>query len=295
MRIYFDTSVFNGIVDSPEASLLVEKLRSKYSVLLSSLNLGEMLQTTNPTRRLKLFIVASRVADGALTASNSLLLTPMQIIRNCLIEYTSNHKENDLFFVHDEIEKHPARRLLMNPSEVLDEVFVNETRNELSKVEPVHHRRLVEGREDFQIRMQDFQTGDKQVISRGRVSVLRHFLNDTSLLSSLINSLMDRFEEIEKKINGHELLILKRYDFIRYFAAVHLIEIYDRQIKQDKFGKRHNPGWADNNQIPYLAATDIFVTRDKNQLDRVRLVSRFGQRRVCVWSYDRMIKEVLLS
>lgn len=291
MRIYFDTSAINALADDSSKPSIVRKLTEEHEPLLSSLNLTEMIGTTDKSKRLKLLIVASRLSIMSGSPSRRLLVEYWNMQRRSLEAFVRGSDEINYF---KSLDNFPELFVLLDPYCVSDKTYTEILRAGSGGIEPWHHASMGSMRDESQETLKQFPHPDKAIIQRGRAAFLRYLVNDSSFLTDwMIGELAESdFAALSNKVAGRELEVLLALDAWRFSVASTILQIYDRLIKETGYGRKKNPGWADTKQSVYLAAADVFVTDDINQRNMLRLVARFGRTPRKIWSYHRLKTEL---
>jgi hypothetical protein len=69
------------------------------------------------------------------------------------------------------------------------------------------------------------------------------------------------------------------------FLIGYACAIYQRAVKRQGFGHKHNPGHLDLWSATYLPSCEIFITHDKRQRRALKIINRMNGRPARIVSY----------
>lgn len=159
MRIYFDTSAINAIAEDSAKPRVVGKLTAEHEPLLSSLALTEMVSTADRSKRLKLFIVASRLSSVSASPPRRLLVDVPDMLRRSLDAYVRGTDEINYFKSKEDF---PELFFLLDPYCVSDKTYTEITKEWSGGIEQRHHASMAKLRAESEETVRHFSSRVRQ-------------------------------------------------------------------------------------------------------------------------------------
>lgn len=242
MKCYFDTSIYNQILDDPNKDLIIAEIRKRDIVTIpSALNLCEILSTSNDDRKSLLIGIYDEIRDDyfPLKPYTWLLGEIVEAVENNIVNYEVNY--------HIEIDNETeeiCKKLTQNKEEELEEYiqgareYVQEKVKEIEIIDEDSYFAYIDGGNeiDFQVR--------------------------------LFNDLCQALKVEHNLIRDQIMVLIQHTQFPwKYFLDAYLYIFYRRPFRTEGYGSRSNPGVADLEHCVYLFWADIFVLRDSSFYD----------------------------
>jgi hypothetical protein len=238
-NVYFDTSIYNRLLDDPEKEWLVQQIRANNLIVIpSAVNLCELLMTSDPSRKADLIRTYDEIRNDffPLMPFTWLLKESVESVERGLDYWTFNYP------IDINLETENICRELMSNKGVKLETYI-------------------QGARDF---IQDVAKKEK--------------LADEFQYFDYINSengdriLLDMFDQIcgalSLSIQLSEALKLSivRSPFMpwKYYLEAYAYLFYRRAFPDRNYGKWSNPGDSDLEQCVYLFWAGKFIIEDAN-------------------------------
>ncbi|MEA2006252.1 MAG: hypothetical protein U9O50_08375 [Acidobacteriota bacterium] len=244
MNCYFDTSIYNRILDDQDKDLIIENIKRKSITAIPSLvNLCEILQTPDKERKQSLLSIYHEIRNDyhALKPFTILLRDAVEAIQegNIYVEVNMPVK------IDAETEQ-LCKDVLKNPGKEFDE-YALKARGWLFEEKRIKYmpdsKTFLKNSNDERMNQIWIELFKKGACEGLGIKGLK--LNDDTIL------------QIVKDPNSPW----------KYHLDTYLLILYRRAMKTEGYGKKTNPGGADLIQGIYLSWSDIFVIRDGNFYD----------------------------
>ena len=235
MNCYFDTSIYNKILEDSHKELIIKKIKKKGLITIpSAINLCEILSTSDENRKNDLIIIYNTVRN------NYFPLKP----------YTWLLKE----FV-EAVEKGIEKIEVNYPIEV--NKYTEDLCRKITSNKGIGLEKYIQGaRKYVQEKIKGMKITDEKsffTYANGKIDFSISLFN--SLCQAMgINHNLNR-EQILEIIQSHSMPWL-------YFLDAFLYIFYRRPFKSEGYGKRSNPEVADLEQSGYLFWANLFVIKD---------------------------------
>jgi hypothetical protein len=286
--ICFDTSAFNALCDDPDASRLSQGIRKSHRILISSVNIVEVVGTPDQNRRRALIECMRSVWDETRP-----LVMPNKLIGRATRAFVRPRAKVMLTITSEDA---PFWQLLNHPEDAgaAEQAEALAWKDSLEVPFKEAHR---EGRPSFQ------ELFERDPSSRPRsVSDLIRSFADRSKGGG---AMYDVVRQIFKKETG---TFLSRDAMWRLFLMVphwplYLAgwghEMFTRAMRLSHYGPKGKPGSLDLWCAVYLPHCDEMVTNDKGQYRALRLLNVLSKRvppgvsRTRVLTYQRFRREII--
>jgi len=240
VNLYFDTSIYNQILDDPNKDIIINKINQrKMTAIPSIVNLCEILLTSDKKRKKKLLALYDEIRNNFFP-----LKAPPDLLRDAISALNRNKKEIQVNYpikVDKETED-ICKKLKNTVGLELDKyikgarIFVEKNSDKIKRDNP----------KSF------FDSVDDEKI------ILRFWINFIKDVCTALN--------VELKFKTDEIvnLIKSPYTPWKYFLDSYLYIFYRRGIRPEDYGKRKNPVGFDLEQCIYLYWANIYVIRDSS-------------------------------
>lgn len=257
MDYCFDTSAVNRLHDDASKQAIILGLLSANRVLVSELNLIEVMTTADVERRVSLCLLLKQLARGVRP-----LLTPTTLLRKLTIAYLNNQPTAD---ITDDGVFSKTWCVLQRPEKYADEdarqFFYQEKREIEDRFTKAHRV----GRTQFP----DLYPPGERPRSLGQTlrffcrNPLSFFATTAVLYESIAHRALPESEMRQLFIDLPEWPL---------FLAGWAQGLYARALQHENFGARRNVGTIDLWFALYLENCDFLVTDDTQQYQALRVI-----------------------
>jgi len=238
MNCYFDTSIYNHILDDPKKELIIEIIKSKrIRAIPSVVNLCEILFTPDKDRKQRLLNIYNEIRDDYHA------LKPFtELLRDATMGVQKNEDEmkvNMPIPINGDT-KEICEKALSNAGEEFDKyalkardwVFTSQGKKKLPDAKTF------------------FEISDDENMRPTWIKLFRGACDGLGI----------------KELSLNEETIMRFITDInspwKYYLDTTLLIFYRRALSTAKYGRKTNPGGADLQQGIYLCWADIFVIKD---------------------------------
>ncbi|MFA6094078.1 MAG: hypothetical protein WCU88_12750 [Elusimicrobiota bacterium] len=282
---YFDTSAINALTDDPSRDFLIANLTHSDLVIHSSLfNIMELAAFKNKPRITELFNIVRRVGKGFRP-----LCTQADILKRSLDAYAAGSMEFDASVGE---EYNGVWSALQDPN-LIDDQAIEECR----KVKEREEKWLFDFHAQARPKFQELSRASSSLDKVRRLmpaSYVLHFLNEEQFLEEVFSAFFGTCGYPNNFAGQAKRVLLDLHPWRVFFTAMAL-DIFNRAIKPEKFGMKHNPGGIDIKQSVYLPGVSVFVSNDKNQRRFLKNVCRISQTKTRIVPYDEFTRRLLAN
>ena len=240
VNCYFDTSIYNNILDSPDKDLIINKIKKKNITAIPSLvNLCEILQNKDLSRKKSLLGIYHEIRNNYHALKPSTILLRDTIVT---LQEGNLYVEMNMPVVINEKTEQDCKEVLKNPGKLFDGYAIK-ARKWLYKDKKISIPPDV--KKFFKI-----SYDEKRIvlwIANFKKACIDMGIKDLKLNDDLIRQ-----------------FITNPNSFWKYYLDTELLIFYRRAMRTEGYGKKSNPGGADLEQVIYLGWADIFVIQDNN-------------------------------
>jgi hypothetical protein len=278
MIYLFDTSGINRLHDDPDCDAIATGLVSTNEVWISALNVAEVGQTSEHSRRMSLLHLLK-----VLTRSRRPLEFPTILIQRGIEAYSKRLPSIDISISEN---SEDIWQVMIDPT-LLDEAAMSKWSQPLREFEEKFLATHRSARPHFQ---NLFAKGEP--FPKSAAELLRAFVSKETFLHDIVNP-------IYKNVVGADLLasetmhLLQALPQLTGFLLAWGHSIYCRAITRSGYGAR-NAGNVDIWFGAYLAQVDRFVTSDLKQYQTLRLVARMFAPKCEILRYDSFRRRLVI-
>lgn len=282
-KLYLDTSSYNKFFDDPENRVICNRLVfCGWKIQASAINAVEILATPDPWRRAAL----ARFCDSVRDREFRLLQLPSRILRRGVEAYLTRDRNATVSVCVDE-ETFRIQHDLTHPDELPEE-----DRQSLVAWKEKDERSFLEthkgGREPLQEVLGEIPS---EKWPKNAAEFVKSFADDRDRLEGLMGDFfVGMFGEHAR---GRAFDLLQDCGPCVFYFDAWAFSIYDRGIRQARFGRKHNPGVFDISQAVYLQGCDIFVTDDRSQRRFLRQLRTAFHREKRIMTYGELREAML--
>ena len=278
MNYLFDTSGINRLHDDPACDAIKTGLVSTNEVWISALNVAEVGQTSEHSRRVSLLHLLK-----VLTRGRRPLEFPTILIQRGIKAYSKRLPSIDISISEN---SEDIWQVLIDPT-ILDDAAISKWSQPLRKFEDeflVSHRSARPHFQDL------FLKGGPS--PKSAAELLRAYASNETFLHDIVNP-------IYKKAVGAELPVSETMHLLRAlpqltgFLLTWGHSIYCRAIARSGYGTR-NAGNVDIWFGAYLAQADRFITNDLKQYQALRLAARMFAPKCEILRYDSFRRRLVM-
>ena len=267
MDICFDTSAINAIADSEAKAEIISHLRRNHRVLLTSLNLLEIVATPTDARRLELLNTMKELSDGALP-----LAIPTKILRRATRAFA---KRKPTFNIDIAQEDAPLWWMLQDADEAGPEQQA-EARQWLMSLEQPFDKAHRQARPGFQ---ELFGSNENErPKSPGHMLKLFALQNNSDAMYHFVRNVYKKESRQHLSVDAMWRLF-KVVPYWPLYLAGWAHQMYARAVSEQDYGRRKKPGTIDLWCAVYLPHCDVFVTCDNGQYRALRLLNVLSMRK----------------
>lgn len=273
MIFYFDTSAINALYDDEDRQALLERIRSSDRVRVSEVNVMEVIQNANVTRRHGILRLLDDLSAGTLP-----LALPTLLVRRV----ASAHARGESSF-STEVDRNSRDvvRALRSP-ELIDEysrdvglrwsAYVN---NEFDSI-------AVGMREAAQAA----RPSGREPWFRSASAALRFLMISPGMQFRKFAAMM-YFVETGRKPSEDDVSTMTSHPAWKLLFGATVLAMHRRSMRAERYGRSRIAGGADLAQGVYMAFVDTFVTHDKGQRRALRFLNMLNGLSQCgVRSYE---------
>ena len=278
MIYLLDTSGINRLHDDPDCDAIKKGLISANQVWISALNVAEVGQTSENSRRISLLQLLKVLTDGRRP-----LEFPTILIQRCIVAYSKKLPSIDISISGN---SEDIWQVLIDPT-LLDDAALIKWSQPLRKFEKKFLATHRSARPHFQKLI-----GKREPFPKSAAELLKAYASNEAFLHDIVNP-------IYKNVVGADLPVSETMDLLRAlpqlagFLLTWGHSIYCRSIAQSGYGIR-NAGNIDIWFGSYLAQVDRFVTNDLKQYQALRLVARMIAPKCEVLRYDSFRRRLII-
>lgn len=238
MNCYFDTSIYNQILDDPDKDLIIKKIKKERITAIPSLvNLCEILKTKDVGRKQNLLSVYHEIRDDyhALKPFTNLLRDATLAIQKGNV-----YIEVNMPVVIDGDTEQLCRDALKDAGEEFDE---------------------------YALKAREWLFEDQRITIPPTARAFFKISHDERMIPiwiELFKGACDGMGIRELNLNDDLIMqiITDPKSFWKYYLDTKLLIFHRRAMRTEGHGKKSNPGGADLEQIIYLCWADIYVIQD---------------------------------
>lgn len=278
MIYLLDTSGINRLHDDPACDAIEKGLISTNEVWISALNVAEVGQVSELSRRMSLLHLLK-----VLTNDRRPLEFPTILIQRGIEAYSKRLTSIDISISEN---SEDIWQVLIDPT-ILDEAALNKWSKPLRYFEEKFLETHRSARPHFQNLI-----GKGEPFPKSAAELLRAYVSNETFLHDIVNP-------IYKNIVGSDLPVSETMALLRAlpqlsgFLLAWGHSIYCRSFARSGYGTR-NAGNVDIWFGAYLAQVDRFVTNDLRQYQALRLVARIFAPKCEVLRYDSFRRRLVI-
>jgi len=264
VRVYFDTSGLNQLLDDPSREVLVDALTRRASVRISAVNVVEALKTASIERRTALLTLMKVLAGGA-----NLMDFPNTIVRGIYRSFAGRSRwRRPMLVVNQDPDRDDLQRILDDPSAITEDDLILAA-EVTSDREAAFDEMVFEGRDEFQ---QLFAAWPRLRLTAA--DTMRSCLRN---LDTLRDAWLARTYKstVGKNLDSQAAEDLLQEPMLALYMAAFGYGMHLRSIQRSHYSRRRNAGGFDLTQAVYLRLCDRFVTHDRSQYRALRFLARF--------------------
>jgi len=263
MEICFDTSTINALCDDPESGKLIAKIKSAHRVLLTSINVVEVVANADEQRRHLLLHCMKSLSDGLPLAM------PNKIVRRATRAFAKGKKKLAITITQDDS---PLWAVVNDPSQAGTE----------QQAEALQWKRSLEdsflqSHRDARDSLRDTLSWSPQSRPRSAGMLIKSFREEGDSLYGLVKEVF-RKETSQYLSRDAMWQLFKRAPEWPLFLAGWGHEIFARVLQESRYGPKGKPGTLDLWCAVYLPVCDVFVTNDNGQHRALRLLNVLSSR-----------------
>ena len=273
MIFYFDTSAVNALYDDANRQALVERIRSLGQVRVSEVNVMEVIQNANVTRRHGILRLLDSLSEGMLP-----LALPTLLVRRIAAAHARGESS---FSSEVDRSSRDVVQALRSP-ELIDEhsrdvglrwsAYVN---NEFDSI-------AVGMREAAQAA----RASGREPWFRSASAAIRFLMISPGMQFKKFAAMM-YLVETGRQPSESDVSTVTSHPAWRLLFGATVLAMHRRSMRAERYGRSRVAGGADLAQSVYLAFADTFVTQDKGQRRALRFLSVLNRPSLCrVQSYD---------
>jgi hypothetical protein len=237
MNCYFDTNIFDRILESPSRDLIIKKIKQKGILPIpSASNLCEILSTSNEERKNDLIKAYCQIKDEYFP------LKPYPWLLRESVEAVEKEAEKIEVNYHIEINK-----------------FTEDVCKELKSIQGIELEKYIQGARKF------VQENREKIEIVDEKSFFAYADRNVDIFINIFNSICDAMG-IKHNLSKGQILGI-RFSLNMpwlYFLDAFLYIFFRRAIRPEGYSKKSNPQSADLEQVSYLFCVNLFVTDDGN-------------------------------
>jgi len=278
MIYLLDTSGINRLHDDPDCDAISNGLISTNKVWISALNVAEVGQTSENSRRISLLHLLKLLTQGQRP-----LEFPTILIQRCIWAYSKKLRSIDISISEN---SEDIWQVLIDPT-LLDDAARIKWSQPLRKFEEEFLKTHRSARPHFQRLI-----GKGEPFPKSAAEFLKAYASNEAFLHEIVNP-------IYKNVVGVDLPVSETMDLLRALPQLtgFLLSwghsIYCRSIARSGYGAA-NAGNVDIWFGAYLAQVDGFVTNDLKQYQALRLVARMIAPKCEVLRYDSFRRRLII-
>jgi len=269
MNCYFDTSIYNQILDDPNKDKIVQKIREKQLTTIPSLvNLCEIIMTPDAERKQKLLSIYNEIRDDYYA------LKPFTVLlRDAMLAIQKGEAEIDVnMAVVEENTERLCRDALEDTGKGFDEYALKAREWLFSEYKSSD--------------LPDAKTFFKISYERRMIPIWRKIIEGAIEGLGIKDLIMSDEFVLQTVTNSKSIW--------KYFLDTYLLIFHRRAMRSEGHGKKSNPGGADLIQGLYLAWADIFVIKDDKFNFFMKELKELQGYQKEIFTYDEF-KEYLIS
>lgn len=236
MYIYFDTSIFNWILNDEKKDLILKKIEDKgLNIIPSVINKCEILMTSNEEQKIKLLHLYEEIRRDYFTAK-----APPHLLEDATTAIQEG--KNEIEFNYPIVEDEELEKIC----------------RELKKISGVEiEKAIVKAREFIEKKIDEIKISDP-------ISYFKYLDGEGIKVQILLLKNLCLPLNIKLKLNDKEIVSLIQSYMTpwKYFLDSYLFFLYRRVLKLENYGKYKNPGHSDLEQCLYLYWATMFVLED---------------------------------
>jgi len=267
LNCYFDTSIYNQILDDAEKKLFLEKTRKRnLETIPSVINKCEILLNRDEERKRKLLELYEEIRSDYFTAK-----APTHLLQDATIAIQQGQCEIEI--------NYPIKE-----DDELESIC-----KELKKDIGIEIEKAIIGARDYIKRKLD----EIKITTPASYFTYLDSKNGIQILVMLFNSLCEPLK-IELRLNEEDIInIIQSYSTPwKYYLDSHLFFFYRRAVKLENYSKYKNPGYFDLEQCTYLFWAKIFVLEDGSFYEFLKELNVLRGYNKKIFTYDEF-KEYL--
>lgn len=278
MNCYFDTSIYNKILDDPQKDLIIEGInKRKMTTIPSAVNLCEILSTRDKKRKRSLLNVYHKIRNEYFA------LKPFtELLRDATLAIQENKDEIEVNY-HIEIDK---------DTEDLCRQITSSAGKEFEK--------YILGARKFIEKISNKENTDEESSNKIKIPDATTFFKISyadNMYEFWIHLFIEAFKGLgihELKLEGNKIIsiINSNYTPWKYYLDSCLLIFYRRAFLSSGYGRKSNPGGSDLEQCIYLFWANIFVIQDGNFYDFLKELDGLRGYNKKIFTYDEFKKDL---
>jgi hypothetical protein len=268
MNCYFDTSIYNQILDDPDKDKIVQKIREKHLTAIPSLvNLCEILMTPDAERKRKLLSIYDEIRDDYHA------LKPFTILlRDAILAIQKGEADIDVNM--------PV--VIRKNTERLCRYALKDTGKEFDEY-------ALKAREWLFYEQKSTALPDAKTFFR--ISYEKRMI---PIWKEIIRGASEELGIKDLSVNDDFILqtVTSPKSIWKYYLDTFLLIFHRRAMRSEGYGRKSNPGGVDLIQGLYLAWANIFVIKDNNFYSFMRELKDIQGYQKEIFTYDEF-KEYL--
>jgi len=271
VNCYFDTSIYNKILDSPDKDSIIKKIKRKRITAIPSLvNLCEILRTKDVDRKHSLLSIYHEIRNDY----HALKPYPF-LLKDATIALQEGNLYVDVNMpvIIDEETEQLCGDVLKDAGKVFDE---------------------------YALKARKWLFEDLKITTPPDVRTFFKISYDKKRIPLWIKIFKEACNEMGiKELNLNDNLIMQFVtdpkSFWKYYLDTKLLIFHRRAMRTEGYSKKSNPGGADLEQAIYLCWADIYVIQDGpfyEFMKELKTIRNFNKE---IFDYDEFLKYFLQS
>jgi len=238
MNCYFDTSIYNQILDEPDNNLLIKQIKKKHITAIPSLlNLCEILQTPDKVRKLSLLRIYEEIRGE---------YHHLKPFTTLLRDAVSTIQEGNIYV------------------EVNMPVAINDVTEQLCKDALKDSGK---GFDEYALRARDWLFGEQRIKTLPDAKTFFETSHAERMNQIWINLFMGAckglgIEELRLDEDTILRMIKDSHSPWKYYLDTTLLIFHRRAMRTEGYGRKSNPSGTDFEQCIYLCWAEIYVIED---------------------------------
>ncbi len=269
MNCYFDTSIYNQILDDLKKDLIIKEMNRREMITIPSIiNKCEILLTTDKDRKRNLLDLYETIRNDFFT-----LKAPPDLLRESISAIQQNKGEMEV--------NYPIK----SDDELVDIC------KELKKISGIEIEKAISGAREYIKRNLDKIKITDPISYFAFIDREDGIQIQVMLVKGLSASLNIDLKLIEKEI----ISLIQSYETPwKYFLDSYLYFCFTRGVRLEDYGKDKSPGHFDLDQCIYLYWANIFVMQDDEFCNFLKEINGLREYNKKIFTYDEFKKDLCL-